>query len=547
MASSLFRVLAVYKKVSIFSARHYAAGGVPTTKLFINGHFVESKSKEWIDVHDPATNEVVARVPEATKGEMEAAVTAAKEAFKSWKNTSILTRQQCMFKLRSLIKENLTELAKEITKQQGKTLVDAEADVIAGLIRVNSFKAGFPHEMVPKLYDLIYRGCGALLQYSIFITGETLDGIAKDTDTTTYRIPLGVTAAISPFNMPAMIPLSLFPIALVCGNTMVIKPSAFDPGVCMMMMEMMTEAGLPDGAINVIHGKPAVDFICDHPDIKAISFVGSDQIGQYVYEQGCKNGKRVQSLMGAKNHGVVMPDANKQKTLNQLVGGAFRGTGQLCMALSTAVFVGEAKKWIPELIEEVKKLKVNAGKEPDADFGPLVSSDAKKRVCELIQSGKDEGAEILLDGRGVVVKGYEKGNFVGPTVIHNVKPHMRCYKEEIFGPVLCSMEVEILDEAIKIINENPYGNGTAIFTTNGATARKFTMEIDVGQVGVNVAIPIPPPMFSFIGSRGSFRGDLHALGKEGIQFFTQLKTVTQMWRSEDAGLSKPLMAMPVIR
>ncbi|KAL3873073.1 hypothetical protein ACJMK2_036232 [Sinanodonta woodiana] len=508
---------------AITSRLHIGGSVIPTTKLFIYGQFVDSRATEWMDVHDPATNEVVTRVPETTKIEMEAAVASAKEAFKTWKNTSILTRQQCMFRLRNLLKDNLTELARVITKEQGKTLADAESDVIGGL--------------------RVVEHCCSIPSLAM---GETLSSIAKDTDTISYRMPLGVTAAITPFNMPAMLPLSLFPISLVCGNTMVLKPSTLDPGVCMMMMEMMKEAGLPDGAINVIHGKQAVDFILGHPDIKAISFVGSNQLGQYVYEQGCRSGKRVQTFMGAKNHGVVMPDANKEKTLNQLVGAAFRGTGQLCMALSTAVFVGEAKKWIPELIEKAKKLRVNAGKEPGTDLGPLTSPEAKKRVCELIQSGKDEGAEILLDGRDVAVKGYEKGNFVGPTVIHNVKPLMRCYKEEIFGPVLCSMEAETLDDAIKIINENPYGNGTAIFTTNGATARKFTMEIDVGQVGVNVPIPIPLPMFSFTGSKGSFMGDLYGLGKEGIQFNTQIKTVTQMWRSEDAGISKPAVAMPVM-
>ncbi|KAK3608548.1 hypothetical protein CHS0354_042525 [Potamilus streckersoni] len=513
------------RQVSILTARHYGSGSVPTTKLFINGQFVESKTKKWIDVHDPATNEVVTRVPEATNGEMETAVAAAKEAFKSWKDTTVLTRQQHMFKLQNLIKENLTDLAKEITKEQGKTLVDAEGDVMRGL--------------------QVVEHCCSIPSLSL---GETLGGIAKDMDTITYRMPLGVTAGITPFNFPAMIPLWMFPMALVCGNTMVLKPSERDPGACMMLMAMVKQAGIPDGTVNVIHGRhDAVNFICDHPEIKAISFVGSDQAGQYIYERGSKNGKRVQSNMGAKNHGVIMPDANKETTLNQLVGAAFGAAGQRCMALSTAVFVGEAKKWIPELIDKAKKLKVNAGKEPGADLGPLISPEAKKRVCELIQSGKDEGAEILLDGRGVTVKGYEKGNFIGPTVIHKVKPNMRCYKEEIFGPVLCSMEADTLDEAIKIINENPYGNGTAIFTTNGATARKYTMEIDVGQVGVNVPIPVPLPMFSFTGSRGSFRGDMNFYGKQGIQFYTQLKTVTQMWRSEDAGLSKPAVAMPVMR
>ncbi|GFR84358.1 methylmalonate-semialdehyde dehydrogenase [acylating], mitochondrial, partial [Elysia marginata] len=257
-----------------------------------------------------------------------------------------------------------------------------------------------------------------------------------------------------------------------------------------------------------------VNFICDAPDIQAISFVGSDQAGQYIYERGSKNGKRVQSNMGAKNHGVIMPDANKESTLTSLVGAAFGAAGQRCMALSTAIFVGEAREWIPELVEKARKLKVNAGHEPDADLGPLISPAAKDRVCSLIQSGVDQGAQVLLDGRGIEVKGYEKGNFVGPTILHQVDPSMRCYQEEIFGPVLVSMEAETLDDAIKIVKSNPYGNGTAIFTTNGATARKYTMECDVGQVGVNVPIPVPLPMFSFTGSRGSFRGDQNFYGKQ---------------------------------
>lgn len=378
--------------------------------------------------------------------------------------------------------------------------------------------------------------------------GETLPGIAKDMDTMTFRVPLGVTAGITPFNFPAMIPLWMFPMALVTGNTSLMKPSERDPGACMMLMELVKEAGFPDGVVNVIHGRhDSVNFICDHPEIKAISFVGSDQAGQYIYERGSKNGKRVQSNMGAKNHGVIMPDANKENCLNQLVGAAFGAAGQRCMALSTAVFVGEARNWIPELVEKAKKLKVNAGHEPGADLGPVISPEAKQRVCDLVQSGIDQGAKILLDGRDVKVPGYEKGNFVGPTILHYVKPEMKCYTEEIFGPVLVSMEVDTLDDAIKLINANPYGNGTAIFTTNGATARKYTMEIDVGQVGVNVPIPVPLPMFSFTGSRGSFRGDMNFYGKAGVQFYTQLKTVTQMWRSDDATLSGSQTAMPVMR
>jgi len=326
------------------------------------------------------------------------------------------------------------------------------------------------------------------------------------------------------------------------------KPSERDPGATMILMELANEAGFPPGTVNVIHGAhDSVNFICDNPDIKAISFVGSDQAGQYIYERGSRNGKRVQSNMGAKNHGVIMPDANKEATLNALTGAAFGAAGQRCMALSTAVWVGEAKEWIPELIERAKKLKVNAGKEANADLGPLISPAAKQRVEGLIETGVQEGAELLLDGRGVKVPGYENGNFVGPTVLNKVTPNMTCYKEEIFGPVLCSVEVDTLDEAIKMINNNVYGNGTAIFTTNGATARKYTQEIDVGQVGVNVPIPVPLPMFSFTGSRGSFRGDTNFYGKQGINFYTQTKTVTQLWRSEDATDSKATVAMPVMR
>ncbi|XP_069116535.1 probable methylmalonate-semialdehyde/malonate-semialdehyde dehydrogenase [acylating], mitochondrial [Argopecten irradians] len=506
------------------SSRMYASTA-PTTKNFINGKMVESKTDIWIDVHNPATNEVVTRVPESTLDEMNEAVHVAKEAFKTWQDTTILTRQQYMFKFQSLIKDNISDLAKNITLEQGKTLIDAEGDVLRGL--------------------QVVEHCCSIPSLQL---GETLSGIAKDMDTMTYRMPLGVVAGITPFNFPAMIPLWMFPMALTCGNTVVMKPSERDPGACMMLVEMAKEAGVPDGVVNVIHGRhDSVNFICDHPDIRAISFVGSDQAGSHIYERGSKNGKRVQSNMGAKNHGVILPDANKENTLNQLVGAAFGAAGQRCMALSTAIFVGEAKEWIPEFIEKAKKLQVNAGHEPNADLGPLISPAAKQRVLDLVQSGVDEGADILLDGRDCLVKGYEKGNFVGPTLLHNVKPDMTCYKEEIFGPVLVSMEVDTLDDAIDCINNNPYGNGTAIFTTNGAAARKFTMETDVGQVGVNVPIPVPLPMFSFTGSRGSFKGDMNFYGKGGIQFYTQLKTVTQMWRADDASIGQKQTAMPVMR
>lgn len=518
--SSLFA-----KRGLVIGERNYASLSVPTTKLFVNGKFVESKTKDWIDVHNPATNEVVTRVPKATKDEMNAAVKAAKDAFKTWSQTTVLTRQHHMFQLQNLIKRDLKKIAANITKEQGKTLVDAEGDVMRGL--------------------QVVEHCCSITSLQL---GETMPNIAKDMDTMTMRTPLGVVAGITPFNFPAMIPLWMFPMALVCGNTCIMKPSERDPGASMMLMDLVNEAGFPAGTVNVIHGEhEAVNFICDNPDIRAISFVGSDRAGHYIYERGSKNGKRVQSNMGAKNHGVIMPDANKEATLNALVGAAFGAAGQRCMALSTVVWVGESKKWIPEMVEKAKKLKVNAGHEDGADLGPVISPQAKQRILDLVQSGVDEGASLLLDGRKLKVKGYENGNFVGPTVLHKVKPNMKCYREEIFGPVLCSLEADTLEDAIKLINDNPYGNGTAIFTTNGATARRFSQQIDVGQIGVNVPIPVPLPMFSFTGSRGSFVGDTNFYGKQGINFYTQVKTVIQLWRSEDATDSKAQTNMPIQR
>lgn len=490
--------------------RQYSVAAPTTTKLFIDGKFVESKATEWIDLHDPATNNVVTRVPKSTDAEMLSAVESAKEAYKSWSQTSILTRQQLMFKLAHLIRANMKRLAENITKEQGKTLVDAEGDVLRGL--------------------QVVEHCTGI---SFLQQGETMPNVSKDMDTYSYYLPLGVTAGIAPFNFPAMIPLWMFPVAISCGNTSVIKPSERDPGATMILMELLQEAGCPPGVVNVIQGaKEAVNFICDNPDIRAVSFVGSNQAGKYIYDRAGQNGKRVQANLGAKNHGVILPDANKESTLNQLAGAAFGAAGQRCMALSTAVFVGESRNWIPDLIEKAKKLKVNAGHIAGTDVGPVISPAAKERIEYLVESGVKEGAKLVLDGRGFKVAGYEKGNFVGPTILTGVTPKMECYREEIFGPVLVCLEAETLDDAIQLINNNPYGNGTAIFTTSGANARKFTNEIDVGQVGINVPIPVPLPMFSFTGSRGSFLGDRHFYGKQGVQFYTQTKTVTSLWRPE---------------
>ncbi|XKL65157.1 hypothetical protein PGB90_005243 [Kerria lacca] len=497
---------------------------IPNTKLFINGKFVSSQTEEWIDLHNPSTNEVINRVPKSTKTEMEDAVSSAKETYKSWCKTSPLHRQKIMFKYQNIIKNNLEKLAKTITEEQGKTLSDAEGDVFRGL-QVVEYCCNIPS----------------------LLMGETLSNVTKDMDIHSYRVPIGVTAGIAPFNFPAMIPLWMFPVAAVCGNTCVIKPSEKDPGACMMLMEMFNEAGAPPGLVNVIHGtNDAVNFICDHPDIKAISFVGSDIAGKHVYERGCKNGKRVQSNMGAKNHGVVLPDANKVRSINQIIGAAFGAAGQRCMALSTLILVGETKNWLSELKEKSQKLKIGYGGDPNVDVGPVISPQAKQRILKLIQSGIDEGASILLDGRNITVPGYEDGNFIGPTILINVQPHMQCYKEEIFGPVLICLTADTLDEAITIINANPYGNGTALFTTNGAYARKFTNEVDCGQIGINVPIPVPLSIFSFTGSRGSFQGDLHFYGKQAICFYTETKTVTQLWNEIDTE-EENTTSMPTIR
>jgi len=359
---------------------------------------------------------------------------------------------------------------------------------------------------------------------------------------------LGVVGGICPFNFPAMIPLWMFPMAIACGNTVVLKPSERDPGATMMMAKMAQDAGVPDGVLQVIHGAvDCVNFICDDPAIKAISFVGSDHAGKHIYDRGGQNGKRVQSNMGAKNHGVIMPDANKNATLNQLVGAAFGAAGQRCMALPHGIFVGEAQEWIPDLIGMAKELNINEGMVPGTDIGPMISPAALERAEGIIQQGVDQGATLLLDGRGVEVPGYPNGNWIGPTVLADVTPDMACYHEEIFAPVMTCQNADTLDDAIATINANRYGNGTALFTTNGAVARKFTFEVEAGQIGINVPIPVPLPQFSFTGNKGSILGDLNFYGKGGIQFYSQLKTVTSLWRGTDAAALSAQTIMPTMK
>eukprot|EP01116_Phalansterium_solitarium_P005407 TRINITY_DN16_c0_g1_i1.p1 TRINITY_DN16_c0_g1~~TRINITY_DN16_c0_g1_i1.p1 ORF type:complete len:526 (-),score=119.20 TRINITY_DN16_c0_g1_i1:139-1716(-) len=495
------------------------------TKLFIDGKFLDSKTTKWIDVRNPATQEVVTRVPEATQEEMRSAVDAAQRAFKTWGETPISSRVRIMFNFQQLIVKNQEELAKVITKEQGKTLADARGDVFRGL-------------------EVVEHACST----ATLMMGETLENVSRNIDTYSYRVPIGVTAGITPFNFPAMIPLWMFPLSMVCGNTFVLKPSERDPGAAMLLARLAQEAGVPDGVLNVIHGaRDSVNFICDAPEIRAISFVGGDAAGRHIHERGTKNGKRVQANMAAKNHATILPDADKERTIDQLVGAAFGAAGQRCMALSTAVFVGEAKDWIPEIAAKAKALKVTEGTVAGADLGPMISPEAKQRAISIVNQSVKEGATIVLDGRDITVPGYEKGNFMGPTIVGNVKPHMAAYQEEIFAPVLVCLTADTLDDAINLINANPYGNGTAIFTTSGAHARKYQHNIDVGQVGINVPIPVPLPFFSFTGSRKSFIGSNHFYGKMGVEFYTQTKTITSNWTETGGKSSGVSTAMPILK
>jgi malonate-semialdehyde dehydrogenase (acetylating)/methylmalonate-semialdehyde dehydrogenase len=484
----------------------------PTVKMLLDGKFVESKTQEWHDVVDPATQQLLAQVPFATDEELNAAIASAKLAYATWKNTPIAARARIMLKLQALVREHMSRIARTLSAEQGKTLADAEGDIFRGL-------------------EVVEHACsiGSLQM------GEFAENVAGGVDTYSLRQPIGVCAGITPFNFPAMIPLWMFPMAIVCGNTFVLKPSEQDPLTPMLLAELALEAGVPPGVLNIVHGgKRMVDGLCTHPDIAAVSFVGSTAVGTHVYSLASTHGKRVQCMMGAKNHAVVMPDANKEQSLNSLVGATFGAAGQRCMATSVTVLVGDAQKWIPDIVAKAKTLNVNAGVEKNADLGPVVSKQAKQRILGLVEDGIKEGAKLELDGRGIKVPGYEHGNFIGPTIFSSVTPTMKIYTTEIFGPVMVIVSVKNLDEAIALVNGNPFGNGTGIFTQSGAAARKFQNEIDVGQVGINVPIPVPVPFFSFTGSRGSKLGDLGPYGKQALQFYTQTKTVTARWFEDGA-------------
>ncbi|MGF1695225.1 CoA-acylating methylmalonate-semialdehyde dehydrogenase [Vibrio lamellibrachiae] len=479
--------------------------------LFIDGKFSQSTTDEWIDVTNPASNEVIAKVPCTTELEMTKAVESAAEAFNVWRKVAVPERARLMLRYQHLLKENHDQIATLLSQETGKTVVDAKGDVWRGI------------EVVEQAANIASN-----------MMGEMVENVATDIDSYSFMQPLGVCCGITPFNFPAMIPLWMFPIAIACGNSFILKPSEQVPLTSIRLAELFEEAGAPAGILQIVHGtKHQVDFLLSHPDIRTISFVGSVPVAQYIYQQGTQNFKRVQAFAGAKNHMVIMPDANKAQVVSNLVGASVGAAGQRCMAISVAVFVGSAKEWIADLKQELSKIQPGMWDDPDAGYGPLISAQAKQRVIGLIEEGKAQGATCELDGSQCVVESSPNGNWLGPTLFSGVSTDMSVYQQEIFGPVLLCVEVDTLQEAIALVNNNPYGNGTSIFTANGGAARQYQHEVEVGQVGINVPIPVPLPFFSFTGWKGSFYGDLHAYGKQAVRFYTETKTVTARWFDDD--------------
>ena len=433
----------------------------------------------------------------STEDEFNEAVANCAETFKTWKQVPISQRVRYMLKYQELLKQNQDDIAAMITKEHGKSIIDSKGDVFRG-------------------YEVVEHACS----FTSLGMGETTQSVASGVDIYSYRVPLGVCAGIAPFNFPAMIPLWMYPLSITLGNTYLLKPSERVAGTTEILIDLLKESGVPDGVVNVVQGgKDTVTQICTHDDIRAVSFVGANTAGEYIYKTASAHGKRAQVNMGAKNHAIVMPDAEKEDAINALVGACFGSSGQRCMAISVAVLVGDSAQWIPEIVEKTRSLSVGPGTE-NKDVAPVNNAESKANIERLIADG-EKNATLLLDGRGVKVDGYPNGNWVGPTVIDNVKPGMACYDEEIFGPVMIIVRAETLQEAIDLINENSWGNGVAIFTKNGHTARKFQTEIEAGQIGINLPIPVPLPMFSFTGNKASMWGTSNFYGKGAVAFNTQ--------------------------
>jgi malonate-semialdehyde dehydrogenase (acetylating)/methylmalonate-semialdehyde dehydrogenase len=482
---------------------------------FINGKSVAGASGRFGDVYDPNTGQVQARVALATVAEVDDAVQKAAKAQMGWAATNPQRRARVMFAFKALIEKHMDELAVLLSSEHGKVVADSKGDIQRGL-EVVEFACGIPH----------------------LLKGDYTDGAGPGIDVYSMRQPLGVVAGITPFNFPAMIPLWMSAVALACGNAFILKPSEKDPSVPVRLGELLIEAGLPEGVFQVVHGdKVAVDALITHPDIKAISFVGSSDIAQYIYATGAAHGKRVQAMGGAKNHGIIMPDADLDQVVKDIVGAAYGSAGERCMALPVAVPVGAktADAFVERMIDAARNLKVGISTDSEAHYGPVISAAHKAKIENYIHMGVDEGASLLLDGRGLKLQGHEAGFFVGPTLFDHVKPNMVTYQEEIFGPVLQVVRAETLEEAALLPSQHAYGNGVAIFTRNGLAAREFAAKVNVGMVGINVPIPVPVAYHSFGGWKRSAFGDMNQYGEDGVRFYTKVKTVTQRWPDGDIG------------
>jgi malonate-semialdehyde dehydrogenase (acetylating)/methylmalonate-semialdehyde dehydrogenase len=490
--------------------------------LWIGGRAVAPTTTRYGEVTNPATGEVIRHVPLANAADVDAAVKAAAAALPAWRAAPSLRRARVLMKFRELLNAHRKDLRAVITQEHGKTLADAEGEVTRGM-EVVEFATGIPHLM----------------------KGEHSENVGTGVDAYSIRQPVGVCAGITPFNFPAMVPMWMFPVAIACGNTFVLKPSERDPTTAIRLAELLKEAGLPDGVFNVVHGdREAVDALLAHPEVRAISFVGSTPIARYIYETGTRHGKRVQALGGAKNHAIVMPDADLPFTVEAIIGAGYGSAGERCMAISAVVAVGDvADKLVEGLAARARKVTTGSG-ETDVEMGPVVTCAARDRIKGLIDEGCREGARVVVDGRGLSVEGHENGFFVGPTLFDHVKPDMTIYREEIFGPVLGVVRVESLEEAIALVNRNPYANGVALFTRSGYAARRFQEDTEVGMVGINVPIPVPMAFYSFGGWRSSLFGDLHVHGMDGVRFYTRGKAVTARW--PDDGSAAPGFHMPVM-
>jgi malonate-semialdehyde dehydrogenase (acetylating)/methylmalonate-semialdehyde dehydrogenase len=489
--------------------------------LWIGGKTVASTSGRSGVVTNPAIGGVIKRVPFCDGADIDGAVAAARAAFPAWRDTPPLRRARVMQRFLALLQENQQALARIVTEEHGKTLADAVGSVQRG-IEVVEFACGIPH----------------------LLKGEHSQNVGTEVDCHTLRQPVGVCAGITPFNFPVMVPLWMFPLAIACGNTFVLKPSEKVPSASMRMASLFQQAGLPDGVLNIVHGdKEAVDAIISHPGIDAVSFVGSTPIAKHVYETCSRGGKRVQALGGAKNHAVVLPDADLGFTTDALIGAAYGSAGERCMAISAVVAVGDiADPLVAMLEKKAAAIQIGPGDREGIEMGPLVTAAHRDRVRGYIDHGIQEGAALLLDGRNKQVPGFEDGFYLGPTLFDRVTPAMTIYRDEIFGPVLIVLRVETLEEAIRLVNVNPYANGTAVFTASGGAARRFAEEIQVGMVGVNVPIPVPVAFHSFGGWKNSLFGDLHVHGEDGVRFYTRAKVVTSRWPQQET--PKPAFEMP---